>query len=104
MQRDIVKLIHRNVFHYIYVGTRLQGRSFMQRMVAMNTSRKLRKCWAEVFSGAPDYIFTDAGTNFNLLQSNVRAKEMGTIVSIAPTEAQDCIGKIEKSHSYMKKA
>lgn len=34
-------------------------------MDAENTSKTVRKHWADAYAGAPDYIHTDAGTNFN---------------------------------------
>lgn len=56
-----------------------------------------------MFAGAPDYIYSDAGNIFNSSELKGRVEEMGAVVRIAPTEARDRIGKVEKSHHSMKK-
>ncbi len=71
-------------------------------MDATTTWKMLRRCRIDVYPGAPDYIHTNAGMNFNSEEFKMKATEMGRLVRIAPTEAHDRVGVIERSHATLK--
>lgn len=72
------------------------------KMDADSIWRALCRFWINVFVGAPDYIHTDTESTFDLSVFKDRAAEHGNIVRIAPTEAHDHIGVIERSHAYLR--
>lgn len=102
IQIDVVNLVHGNVLHIIDVGTRFQNGGFITKMDAECAWRSLRKFWIDVYAGAPDYVHTDAGTNFNSAEFMNKVEALGTIIRIAPTEGHDRIGIVERSHAYLK--
>jgi len=99
---DVAKLSDGNVLHAIDLGTGFQSGTFISQMDGSTAWRMLRKCWINIYAGAPDVIHTDAGTNFNSKEFKDRASEMGSIVKIAPTEGHERIGTIERSHATLR--
>lgn len=54
LQVDIVKLIDGNVMHVIDIGMRFQQGMFITKFDAATPWRVIRRCWIDVFAGAPD--------------------------------------------------
>lgn len=100
LQIDVVALIDGSVLHIIDIGTYFQNEGFIGKMDAGTAGRLLQKFWVDVFTGAPDYINTDTGTNFNSEQFKNQASSMWLILRIVPTEEHERIGLIEQSHAY----
>ncbi len=98
LQIDGVNLVHGNVLHVTDVGTGFQNGSFINKMDAETAWKMLRRRWINAYTGAPDYIHTDAESNFNSEVFKKNANAMCTIVKIAPTEGHDRIGVVERSH------
>lgn len=71
-------------------------------MEARPTWKMMRKVWVDLNAGAPDYITSDAGTNFSFAKFKEDAASMGSIARNVPTKAHDEIGIIELNHGYLR--
>lgn len=74
-----------NVVHIICSGTGFQQGKFLKDMIAAST-------W-NIYAGAPDYIHTNAGSNFYSKEFIEAADKLGIVVKVMPTEAYERIGK-----------
>lgn len=101
MQGDVDKLCDGNVFHIIDVGTSFENGCFINRRNTETAWKLLWNHWIDIYAGAPDFIYADAGTKFNSLLFREKAKATNFIMKIVPTEAHDRTGLFERSHSYL---
>lgn len=103
LQVDVVHLCDGNVLHVICTGTGFQQGMFINSMSADSAWRTLKQCWINFFAGAPDYLITDAGSNFTVSEIKEAADSMGIVMKTVPTEAHNQVGKIERSHAILRK-
>lgn len=61
---DVVKLSEGNPRHAVDVGTGSQNLLFISEIGAITAWNKLRRHYIYVYAREPDYINTDAGSNF----------------------------------------
>lgn len=83
-------------------GTGFQCRGFLGGMDARTAWRMSRKHCIDVYARAPDYVHTDAGTNFNSVVFWEQATAMGIIVRITPAERKHQMGIAEHSHGCLR--
>ena len=102
LEIDVVCLQDGNVLHTICSGTGFQQGRFLNDMSAAEAWNTLRRCWINVFAGAPDYIQADAGTNFTAKEFRNAADDMGIVLKVAPTEGHERIGKVERAHAILR--
>lgn len=102
LQIDVAKLPGGNVLHIICRGTGFQQGLFLSAMTADEAWKTLRRCWINVYAGAPDYIEADAGTNFTSSEFETAANGLGIALKIAPVEAHDRVGQVERSHAVLR--
>ena len=91
-----------NVLHVICTGTGFQRGLFIAKTSAATAWKVLKRCWINIFAGAPDYIIADAGSNFTAEEMKASASSMGIIIKSVPTETLNRIGKVERSHSVLR--
>lgn len=102
LQMDAVKLSAGYVLHIICRGTGFQQGSFLSAMTAVEAWKTIRRIWINIYAAAPDYIQTDAGTNFTGADFKNAAGSMGIIIKTVPVEAHDRVGQIERSHAVLR--
>ena len=102
LQLDVCKLEDGYVLHVICSGTGFQQGKFIGSMSAAEAWNTLRRCWINVYAGAPDVLVSDAGTNFASKEFGDAADSMGIVLKIVPTEAHERIGKVERSHAVLR--
>ncbi len=104
LQADIVRLSDGDVLHVICMGTGFQQGTFVRNNPSSaEVWRALRRCWINAYAGAPDFLTTDAGTNFTSKEMREAAEGMGITIKAVPTEAHNRIGKVERSHAVLRK-
>lgn len=89
-----------SVLHILDVGSGFQNGCFIRNIDAGITWRMMSRHWVDLYAGDPDYIHSEAGTNFASSTVKKSVAILGTIVRTAPTEAHDRNGLMEKSHAY----
>lgn len=102
LQVNVVSLIHGNFLHVNDVGTGFPNGGFVNKMDGHTAWTMLRKFWVSRYADASDYIYANAGTNFNSSEFKEQAASMGSVARIAPAEARDPKGVIERYHFYLK--
>lgn len=60
------------------------------------------QCWINVYTGAPHFIYKDAGTNFPIEQMRSAASSMGIVLKSVLTEGRNRIGTVERSHAILR--
>lgn len=95
---------NRPVLHVVDTATAFQAARFMENISAKHTWDTLRLCWIDVYQGPPDWIVTDAGTNFHSAEFNQAARSMAISIKEVPIEAHNSIGKIERYHAPLRRA
>ena len=71
-------------------------------MSAKEAWRALRRCWINVFAGAPDVIRHDAGKNFVAKEFRSAAEDLEISVKCVPTEAHSRVETVERNHSTVR--
>ena len=102
LEIDVMKLDDGNVLHTICSGTGFQQGQYLSAMSSVEAWKTLRRCWINIYAGAPDYIHADAGSNFVGKEFISAANELGVVVKIAPTEGHERIGKVERAHATLR--
>lgn len=102
LEMDVVHLVDGNFLYIICSGTGFQQGKFINKMSAETAWKALKKCWINLYAGAPDFITTDASTNFTTEEMKKAASSMGIIIKAVPTEAHHRIVKLsEVTLSYV---
>lgn len=91
------------VLHVVDSGTGFNAAGFLPSQDARTVYQTFAKLWIHTYLGPPDIITPDAGTAFegDFVTS---AKNSGSRVNKAPTEAHWTIGKVERAHSLLMRA
>lgn len=102
LEIDVMKLRDGNVLHVLCSGTRFQQGLFIDSMTALEAWKTLRRCWIDVYAGAPDIIKHDHGTNFQSKEFQSLAGDMGICIKCVPAEAHERIGSLERRHAVVR--
>jgi hypothetical protein len=100
---DVVRLGNRNVLHVIDADTSFQAATFLSSLSARDTWNALCRCWIYTYTGPPDHIVHDPGTNFASEEFRNSAKIMGISCEEMPVEAHWAVGKIERAHTPLRR-
>ncbi|KAI1006917.1 hypothetical protein K3495_g1305 [Podosphaera aphanis] len=84
---DIMYIDSDPVLHIVDIVTKFQAARWLQNLSAKHTWDKIRNCWIGVYIGPPDFIVTDAGTNFTSKEFHQTAASMAVSVKNVPVEA-----------------
>ncbi|KAK6211233.1 hypothetical protein QIS74_10497 [Colletotrichum tabaci] len=95
---------NRPILHVVDTATSFNAARFLKDLSARHTWEALRMCWIDVYQGPPDWIVTDAGTNFRSNEFRQSAKGMSISVKEAPIEAHNSVGKVERYHAPLRRA
>ena len=101
---DMMWIDEKIVLHVVDEATSFQAARFLKSRSAKDAWEALQECWIDTYQGPPDYIVTDAGTNFASEEFRNRAKVMTVQVEEVPVEAHNSIGKIERYHGPLRRA
>lgn len=99
---DLMKLDGKYVLHVLCTGTLFQQGSFVKDTTAKAAWYALRKCWINIYAGAPDILIHDQGTHFTGADFKIPADELGIYLKGVPTEAHERIGSLERRHSVVR--
>ncbi|MDB5910367.1 MAG: polyprotein [Massilia sp.] len=92
------------VLHVVDTATAFNAARFLKDITAKRVWETLRLCWIDVYQGPPDWIVTDAGTQFRSAEFRQHAREMGISIKEVPIEAHNSIGKVERYHAPLRRA
>ncbi|XMA19477.1 hypothetical protein WAI453_012268 [Rhynchosporium graminicola] len=101
---DIMQLDGRQVLHIVDQGTTFQNGGFLTNISAEHVWNRFKQVWIDTYLGPPDFIVTDAGTQFKSKEFVQSAKTEGSTVKVVPVEAHHSIGKVERYHGPLKRA
>jgi hypothetical protein len=73
-------------------------------MGAHTAWRAFRRCWVDVYSGPPEWVVVDKGSNFAAAAFHNEAGRIGITVREVPTEAHAEVGIVERQHAVRRKA
>lgn len=90
------------VLHVVDTATAFNAARFLEDISAKQTWGALRMCWIDVYQGPPDWIVTDAGTNFRSEEFRQSARSMTISIKEIPIEAHNSIGKVERYHKPLR--
>ncbi|KAF5503979.1 hypothetical protein CGCF413_v004518 [Colletotrichum fructicola] len=92
------------ILHVVDTATAFNAARFLEDISAKQTWEALRMCWIDVYQGPPDWIVTDAGTNFRSEEFRQSARSMAISIKEIPIEAHNSIGKVERYHKPLRRA
>ncbi|KAL0929723.1 uncharacterized protein CTRU02_215366 [Colletotrichum truncatum] len=95
---------NRPVLHVVDTATAFNAARFLEDISAKATWEALRLCWIDVYQGPPDWLVTDAGTNFRSTEFRNAARGMAIEIKEIPIEAHNSIGKVERYHTPLRRA
>jgi len=101
---DIVHLEGKPVLHVIDEATAFQAAKFIPDFAASTVWEALEMCWINTYLGPPDFVVTDAGSNFVGTKFMQPAKQLSIEVREVPVEAHHSIGKVERYHNPLRRA
>lgn len=102
VELDVMKLSDGYVLHVLCTGTLFQQGCFLRNMSAAEAWKSLRRCWINIYAGAPDILVHDQGSNFTAAEFGEAADELGIIMKGIPTEAHERIGAVERRHAVVR--
>jgi hypothetical protein len=80
---DVMYLSEYPVLHCVDVSTGFQSGMFLPDMSANTAWRALRRCWIDVYSGPPDRIVVDKGSNLAAASFHREAGKLSIKVRVA---------------------
>ena len=101
---DIVHLEGKPTLHVVDEATAFQAAKFIPDFAASTVWEALETCWINTYLGPPDFIVTDAGTNFVGTKFKQPAKQLSIEIKEVPVEAHNSIGKVERYHTPLRRA
>lgn len=101
---DIMYIDGSPLLHIVDEATRFQAARWLTNLSAKHTWDALRLCWIDVYTGPPDHVIHDAGTNFVSKEFRQYAATMGIITKAVPVEAHWSIGMVERYHAVLRRA
>lgn len=101
---DVMYIQGSPILHVVDESTRFQAARWLLDMTAKHTWETLRLCWIDVYTGPPEYIVNDAGTNFDSKEFKQYATTMAITTKTVPVEAHWSIGLVEKYHTVLRRA
>jgi hypothetical protein len=100
---DIMYIDNKPVLHAVDEATRFNAARWLPNISAKTTWDTLRMMWIDMYLGPPDFIATDAGTNFNSKEFSQLAASLGTCIKVVPVEAHWSIGIVERYHGVLRR-
>lgn len=101
---DVMYLEGSPVLHVVDEGTTFQAARFLDNMSAKHTWDMLRLCWIDVYTGPPEVIVHDAGTNFDSAEFRRNAATMAIQLKCVPVETPQSVGLVERYHGPLRRA
>jgi hypothetical protein len=101
---DVLYIDGNPVLHVVDNATSFQAAKFLRNMEAKTVWEALQLCWLNTYTGPPDIIVHDAGTNFTAKEFRQSASAMSITVKQVPVEAHNSIGKVERYHAPLRRA
>lgn len=92
------------VLHIVDEATRFQAARWLSDMSAKHSFEMLRNSWIDVYTGPPDLIVHDAGTNFESAEFKQSANSMAIRTRCVPVEAHNTISPVERYHAPLRRA
>ncbi|KAK1843025.1 hypothetical protein CCHR01_14330 [Colletotrichum chrysophilum] len=92
------------VLHIVDTATAFNAARFLEDISAKQTWEALRMCWIDVYQSPPDWIVTDAETNFRSEEFRQSARSMAISIKEISIEAHNSIGKVERYHKPLRRA
>ena len=101
---DVMYIEGDPVLHVVDQGTSFQAGRWLQSISAKHTWDMLRLCWIDVYTGPPEVIIHDAGTNFDSVEFRESSTALGIQTKCVPVEAPQSVGLVERYHAPLRRA
>ena len=101
---DVMYIDANPILQVVDESTSFQAARWLQNMTAGHTWDTLRLCWIDVYSGPPEIIVHDAGSNFDSSEFRMNASSTAIKVKCIPIEAPQSIGLVERYHAPLRRA
>lgn len=92
------------VLHVVDEATGFQAGRWLANLSSQTTWNALRHCWIDTYSGPPDILVHDAGTNFTSQEFKQYADSLAIQTKCIPVEAHHSIGIVERYHLPVRRA
>jgi hypothetical protein len=100
---DIMYIDNKPLLHAVDEATRFHAANWLTNLTTEHVWDTLRHMWIDMYLGPPDFIMTDAGTNFTSKKFSHLAGNVGTTVRTVPVEAHWSIGVVERYHGIIRR-
>lgn len=104
---DVVTLEDGPVMHVVDEATGFAAAEFLsddKSFSALEAWNAILRCWICVYTGPPDHLVHDAGTNFASAEFRKHTSSMNVDITEVPVEAANSIGKVERAHGPLRRA
>lgn len=98
---DIMYLGSDPVLHVVDEGTRFGASRFLKDISTKSIWKALLECWATIYTGLPNRMLVDQGTQFGDLFINMAAAS-NVIVERTGVEAHSSLGIVERHHQPLR--
>ena len=85
-------------------ATAFQAAKFIPDFAASTVWEALETCWINTYLGPPDFIITDAGTNFVGTKFKQPVKQLSIEIKEVLIEAYNSISKVERYYTPLRRA
>ena len=99
---DVMYLDSKPVLHVVDNATAFQAARFLRDMTAATVWETLQLCWLNVYTGPPDLIIHDAGTNLTAREFKQNATSLLIQIKEVSVEAHNSIRKVERYHEPLR--
>jgi len=101
---DVMFLDSLPVLHVVDEATHFAAARFISRPAAKETWDALVECWISVYTGPPDFLRIDQGSNFMGDDFITNAQHQGITLLPAPVEAPTTMTHVERYHAPLRAA
>src|SRR5438045_1894823 len=99
---DVMYIDNKPILHVVDQATSFQAARWLQSISASHTWDMIWLCWIDVYTGPPDIIVHDAGTNFDSAEFRRNTGSMAICTKCVPVEAPKSVGLVERYHGPLR--
>lgn len=101
---DVMYINRRPILHVVDEATHYSSARFLPNASAKEIWRALRRCWIEIYLGAPDFLRIDQGSSFTSAEFQGAATSQGISILEAPVESPSTMSHVERYHHPLRTA
>lgn len=101
---DVVTIDGHPVLHVVDSSTRFQAARWLHDMTPKALWEALRACWIDVYTGPPNIVVHDPGSNLDCAEFRINCASMAITAKQVPLEAHNSVGRVERYHTVLRRA